>query len=160
MPSWLSPQCHNGFVGTHALGHMTYSYTLLVPMNQRVLNKLSKKHNISGHKWFTTHRVLKSHRRNMSIIYMLSGKQCVLPVITTMALWQLMHLGITLILLLWDLSTLCCGSLMTTSRRRTHSIWKTSILIWCQNPKIGPKIWWVKKCKPVKMVLENFHIVD
>ena len=30
---------HNGFVLTHALGHMMYGYTLLVPMNQRVLNK-------------------------------------------------------------------------------------------------------------------------
>ena len=48
---------------------------------------------IYGHKWFTTHRVLKSHRSKMSIIYMLSWKQCALPVITTMALWQLMHLG-------------------------------------------------------------------
>ena len=28
---------HNGFVATHALGHMMYGYTLLVPMNQRVL---------------------------------------------------------------------------------------------------------------------------
>ena len=41
---------HNGFVATHADGHMMYGYTLLVPMNQRVLNKLSKEHNISGHK--------------------------------------------------------------------------------------------------------------
>ena len=39
---------HNGFVPTHALGHMTYSYILLVPMNQRVLNKLSKERNISA----------------------------------------------------------------------------------------------------------------
>ena len=37
---------HNGFVATHALGHMMYGYTLLVPINQRVLNKLSKEHNI------------------------------------------------------------------------------------------------------------------
>ena len=37
---------HNGFVATHALGHMMYGYTLLVPMNQGVLNKLSKEHNI------------------------------------------------------------------------------------------------------------------
>ena len=44
------PGCrHNSFVATHALGHMMYDYTLLVPMNQRVLNKLSKGHNISGH---------------------------------------------------------------------------------------------------------------
>ena len=46
----------------------------------------------SGHKWSTTHRVLKSHRSKMSIKYMLSWKQCALPVVTTMALWQLMHL--------------------------------------------------------------------
>ena len=41
---------HNGFVATHALGHMMYGSTLLVPMNQRVLNKQSKGRNISGHK--------------------------------------------------------------------------------------------------------------
>ena len=40
---------HNGFVATHALGHMMYGYTLLVPVNQRVLNKQSKERNISGH---------------------------------------------------------------------------------------------------------------
>ena len=27
---------HNGFVATHALGHMMYSYPLLVPMNQTI----------------------------------------------------------------------------------------------------------------------------
>ena len=42
--------CYHQNVATHALVHMMYGYTLLVPMNQRVLNKLSKKHNISGHK--------------------------------------------------------------------------------------------------------------
>ena len=41
---------HNGFVATHVLGHMMYGYTLLVPVNQRVLNKQSKERNISGHK--------------------------------------------------------------------------------------------------------------
>ena len=34
----------NGFVATHALGKRIYGCTLLMPMNQRVLNKLSKKH--------------------------------------------------------------------------------------------------------------------
>ena len=48
---------------------------------------------ISGHKWYTTHRVLTSHRSKMGVIYMQSWKQCALPVITTMALWELMHLG-------------------------------------------------------------------
>ena len=38
------------FVATHALGHMMYGYTLLVPLFQKVLNRLNKKHNISGHK--------------------------------------------------------------------------------------------------------------
>ena len=41
---------HNGFVAAHALGHMMYGYILLVPMNQRVLNKQSKERNICGHK--------------------------------------------------------------------------------------------------------------
>ena len=40
---------HNGFVATHTLGHMMYGYTLLVPMNQRTFNKLSKEHNTGGH---------------------------------------------------------------------------------------------------------------
>ena len=40
---------HNGFVATHALGRIMYGYTLLVPMNQRVLNKRSKERNISDH---------------------------------------------------------------------------------------------------------------
>ena len=84
---------HNRFVASHALGHMIDQlYRLLVPMNQIMLNKLSKEHNISGHKWSLTHRVLKSHRSKMSVIYMQSWKECALPVITTWALWQLMHL--------------------------------------------------------------------
>ena len=41
---------HNGSVATHALRHTIHGYTLLVPMNQSVLNKLSKEHKISGHK--------------------------------------------------------------------------------------------------------------
>ena len=83
---------HNGFVATHALGDMMYGYTLLVPMNQRVLNKPSQEHNISSRKWSRTQRMLKSHKSKMGIIYMQSWKQNVLLVITTMALWQLMYL--------------------------------------------------------------------
>ena len=41
---------HNGFVAIHGLGHMMYGYTLLVSMNQKVLSKLNKEHNIGGHK--------------------------------------------------------------------------------------------------------------
>ena len=33
---------HNVFVAIYSLGRMMYSYTLLVPMNQKELNKLSK----------------------------------------------------------------------------------------------------------------------
>ena len=40
---------HIGSVATHPLGHMMYGYTLLVPMNQRVLNKPSKER-ISAYK--------------------------------------------------------------------------------------------------------------
>ena len=51
MKIMCAPGYHqNGFVATYALGHMMYCYTLLVPMNQRVLTKLSKEHNTSGHK--------------------------------------------------------------------------------------------------------------
>ena len=35
------PICHRSvFVAIHSLGYMMYSYTLLVPMNQKELNKL------------------------------------------------------------------------------------------------------------------------
>ena len=40
---------HNGFVGTNELEHIMYGYTLLVPVKQRVLNKLNNQHNIKGH---------------------------------------------------------------------------------------------------------------
>ena len=48
----MSPSSYhyNSFMATHALKHMLYSYTFLVPINQKVLNKLSKELNISGHK--------------------------------------------------------------------------------------------------------------
>ena len=44
VPSRLSLQwlCRNSWTG---LGHMMYGYTLLVPMNQRMLNKLGKERN-------------------------------------------------------------------------------------------------------------------
>ena len=35
---------HNGFIATHAFGHMTYG-CILLPMNQRMPNKLSKEGN-------------------------------------------------------------------------------------------------------------------
>ena len=80
MKAMCPPGYHNnGFVATHALGHMMYSYTLLVPMNQRALNKLSKEHNISGYKWSTTHRALKSHRTKMSIRYICNHENNVPP---------------------------------------------------------------------------------
>ena len=36
---------------------MMYGYTLLVPLNQRVLNKLSKEHNISGHNIYIIYNI-------------------------------------------------------------------------------------------------------
>ena len=51
MKTMCPPGYHlNDFVATHALRHMMYGYTLLVPMNQSVLNKQSKERNTSGHK--------------------------------------------------------------------------------------------------------------
>ena len=55
----------------------------------KLSKELSKECNLSGHKWYTTHRVLKSHKIKMSIIHMQSWKQCALLVITTMALWPI-----------------------------------------------------------------------
>ena len=60
---------HNGFVATHVLRHMMYLYELLVTMNKKVLNVPSKRYNINGHKYFTTQRMLKSHRNKMGLIY-------------------------------------------------------------------------------------------
>ena len=39
---------HSGFVATNALGHTLYGYTLLLPMNQRVINKPRKKRMYGG----------------------------------------------------------------------------------------------------------------
>ena len=62
-----------------------------------ILNILiySKLHIYKLHKLSKTHRLLKAPRSKMGVIviYMQSRKQCALPVITTMTLWQLMHLG-------------------------------------------------------------------
>ena len=70
MKTMCPPICHhNGFVATHALGHMMYGTTLLVHIKERVLNKKGKERNISGHKRSTTHRVIKSHRRKISVKY-------------------------------------------------------------------------------------------
>ena len=41
-------QSTSGLMAIHALGHMMYVYTLLVPMNQTVFNKSSKEHNKTG----------------------------------------------------------------------------------------------------------------
>ena len=60
---------HNDFVATHALGYMMYGYTLLVPVNQKVFNKVSKEHNISGHKWFTTLLLRFTHQRECKLVF-------------------------------------------------------------------------------------------
>ena len=74
-PETMCPYHHNGFAATHALGNMMFGYTLLVPMNQRALNKQSKECNISdisGHNGSTAYRVLKSHKSKMGIKYIQS----------------------------------------------------------------------------------------
>ena len=49
---WPPGYHHNGSVAIHALGHVMYSYTLLVPMNQRVLNKPTKDHLYYDHLYY------------------------------------------------------------------------------------------------------------
>ena len=48
----MKTMCSSGyqhkFMVTHALGHIMHSYTLPVPVNQRVLSKLSKEHSIAS----------------------------------------------------------------------------------------------------------------
>ena len=75
---------------------------------------------ISSHKWSTTRRVLKSYRNKMSIIYMLSWKQCALPVITTMDLWQLIHLSTWCLITHLHIGTIgIFGSLLPAMCNRT-----------------------------------------
>ena len=93
---------HSGFVATHALGHMMYGSTLLVKMNQKVLNKQTNERNISSHKGSTTHSVIKSHKRKMSVyIYVIMKTMCPLSYhhngfVATHALGPLMY-GSTLL---------------------------------------------------------------
>ena len=44
----LSGYHQNRFMATHALGHIMYGYTLLLPMNQGMPKKLFEERNISG----------------------------------------------------------------------------------------------------------------
>ena len=68
MKTMCPPGYHNNdFIVTHSPGHIMYGSTFLVPMNQKVLNKPSKVHNVVGHKSSTTHRVLIFHKSMMSV---------------------------------------------------------------------------------------------
>ena len=51
MKTMFPPGFHdNGFLAIHALVYMMYGYTLMVLMNERVLNKQSKERDISDQK--------------------------------------------------------------------------------------------------------------
>ena len=78
-------------------------YTLLVPMNQRVLNNLSKEYSISGHKWSMTHSVPISQKLPHEF-HELPQSHCDDNREGTVFSWLYY---ITFILLLWDLSALC-----------------------------------------------------
>ena len=92
---------HNSFMATHALGHMMYGYILLI-LSQRVLNKLSKKYHISGHKWSTTYRMLNSHRSKIMLIF-------------TIYYTHLVSVRFE--------QSLCCGSLITTYFAHPLACW-------------------------------------
>ena len=65
------------------------------------------------------HRVLKSHRNKMSIVYMLSWKEYAVLVITRTTLWQLMHLGTwcTVIVLYVPKCMSCCKAIVMITGR-------------------------------------------
>ena len=69
---------HSGCVATHALEHMMYGYSLLVPMNQRVLSKLSKEHNISKWSWVIhdTQSAQISQKQDERNIYAIMKTMC------------------------------------------------------------------------------------
>ena len=66
---WSMTSHHNRFLPNYARGYMMYSYTLLVPTNQRVFSKPSKEHIIGGPELSAIRRVLKSNGSKMTIIY-------------------------------------------------------------------------------------------
>ena len=75
-PQQLSPQWLFG--NSRTWTHDVRLHIASTNEPKRVLNKLSKEHNISGHKWPMTYRVLEFNRSKMSVIYLLSWKQCAL----------------------------------------------------------------------------------
>ena len=134
-PQQLSPQWLFG--NSRTWTHDVRLHIASTNEPKRVLNKLSKEHNISGHKWPTTYRVLEFNRSKMSVIYLLSWKQCALPFITTMALWQLMHLG-----------TWCCTVIMLWCNSCT---WTHDIPLPCDNHSYYVMLWWqLTKCHVAK----------
>ena len=67
---------HNDFESTCALGFMMYDYTLLVPLNQRVLNNPGKERNTSGHKSSITHSAQISQKQDGHNIYAIIKTVC------------------------------------------------------------------------------------
>ena len=81
--------------------------------------------------WSTTHTVLKSYRsKKVGVTYMQSWKQCAIPVITRMTLWQLMHLGTwCMVVCRW------CGYMLHTWYMVRH--------IMCARTWVATKpLWW------------------
>ena len=60
---------HSGFVATHAFGHMTHGYKLLVPMSQQLLNKGSKRREVSDKRH--TQKVQISQNQDKRNIYVI-----------------------------------------------------------------------------------------
>ena len=118
--SWLSPEwlCANSW-----LMHLG---KLLVSIYLSIFYLYICTH-ISGHKWSTTDRGLKFHKSKIGLMYIQSRKQCVLLVITTMALWQLMHSGTqcTIVLMcIW------CGQLHELPWSHCHNNQESTLFSW------------------------------
>ena len=88
--SWK--QCVLPVITTKALWQLMH----LVPMNQRLLNKLSKEPNISSHQWSTTHSFCDHDTTHKAFVVVTRRAHCFHDNIYIMYIW-----------LLWDLSALC-----------------------------------------------------
>ena len=113
---------YNGFVGTHALGQMMYGYTLLVPMNQKVLNKLSKEHIISD-PWHTECSTQKAH----------CFHDCILHLLCFCEIWALCVLWITYDHLIYAPCIACralFGSLVPAMCNCTSTEWVATKPLW------------------------------
>ena len=87
---------HNCFVPHHALGHMMYSFMLLVPMNQKVPNKPSN--------CWKAHCTQSFHDGDIYIYIYIQSITYIYYIF--MHIYMYIYVYIFIILLLWEMTTL------------------------------------------------------